>query len=154
MKNLCLKLGIAFAIISILSIFTIFIPMFTVFPSEILNLSVDNLFDNLAYQTLGNIVLLVLTLLLITTLLIIFNKIKNLATNKQEIKISTGLIMMIILYFVVHNWGYYLFLAMYNFPLDALNTISSVTSFIFTSPLLALTGYFMDKSWQNLYDKN
>lgn len=147
-KNLGLKVGAIFSVVSFLFTFTIAIPMISVFPSELLGQGISLIFSSSSFKTIGITTLSFLAVLLIALLMFTFKKVKKSAEENRKLKISEIVIIMVIFYLVVHNLGYYIVLAANNFPIDALNTIMSVISFPFSSLSFVLLGFLMDWNWK------
>lgn len=146
-KHIGLKTGIVFSIISLLCAFTLFIPVYTVFPALFLEQFITDTFGT-TYQNGSKITLLILVLLFIVALYITMRIIKNRAAKGSAISIKETTVVMLVLWLIVHSLGYYLLLWYEGFPLDALNAMMSVASFPFTSLSFATIGLLMDSYWK------
>lgn len=147
-KNSGLRIGIIFSIVSFLLTFTMFVPMFSVFPAELFGQAVSSAFGSLTHRLSGFITTLILAAIFALVLVLILKRVKKKARRNKKLKTQEIIVSMLIFYVVVHNLGYYIFLALNNFPIDALNTLLGIISFPFTSLLFIPFGFLMDWSWK------
>lgn len=151
-KKLGLKIGAIFSIVSFLFTFTIAIPMFSVFPGEFVIqafydiLNVPN--GDMTYGTAGFAALFVFALLFIVALFFTLKIVRNLAKDKQNLKTSEIIVMMLVFYLIIHNLGYLILRAIDGFPIDALNVMGGIISFPFSSVLFVLIGLLIDWYWK------
>ena len=153
-KNLGLKIGAICSIVSFLFTFTIAIPMFSVFPSLFLEQAISNILPNLPSNYSGIATILVLSVLFLVALLFTLKRVKKSAQENRKLKGSEIIIMMLIFYLIVHNLGYYIFLGLNNFPVDALNAIYSAITFPFSSLSFILLGFLIDWYWKKTGSEN
>lgn len=147
-KNLGLKIGAIFSIISLLLTITVAVPMFSVFPSEFLNMGISGIFPSLSHENTGIITILILSAIFASSLIFTLRKVKKSAEEKRSFNASGVVVVMLVFYLIVHNLGYYILLGISNFPIDALNTIMGVVSFPFSSLSFVLLGLLMDWYWK------
>lgn len=149
-KTLGLRIGAIFCVVSFLFTFTIGIPMFSVFPSEFLNQAVSGVFPSLSHEASSIITIVLLFILFAVAIFFTLKIIKNLANEREKLKVSETVVIMSIFYFIIHNLGYYFLLGISGFPIDALNTLMAVVSFPFSSLLFLAIGYLMDWYWKRV----
>lgn len=146
-KNLGLKIGAIFSIVSFLFTFTIAIPMFSVFPGAFLEDALYSILPDQPHHYYGIATILILVVLFLVALLFTLKRVKKSAQENRKLKRSEIIIIMLIFYLIVHNLGYYIFMGMNNFPLDALNTLMGVITFPFSSLSFILLGLLIDWYW-------
>ncbi len=153
-KNLGLKIGAIFSIVSFLFTFTIAIPMFSVFPSAFLEQAISSVFPSLTNVDTGIITILVLAVLFLSALVFILKRVEKSVNENRKLKTSEIIVVMLIFYIIIHNLGYYTLLGISGFPIDALNTLLAIASFPFSSVLFVLIGFMMDWYWKKTAKTN
>lgn len=148
-----LKTGAIFSIFSLLSAFTIAIPMFSVFPSIYLHQAISYIFPKLSFVYVEIATFFILTVLFVLVIVFTFIKVRKCANEYRRLKLWEVLVMMLVFYVIVHNLGYYIVLAISNFPIDALNSIMAVVSFPFSGLFFVLLGFLMDWYWKKWQKK-
>ncbi|WP_447951387.1 hypothetical protein [Chryseobacterium koreense] len=149
-KNIALKTGAVFSVLSLLFTFTIVVPMFSIMHALFLQQAIEMIFPEMDYATGTQIMFLFFGALFLIILFLLMKRIKTLAGKNQNIRLGESILIMFIFYIIIHPLGYYLLLWLQGFPVDALNAIMSVASFLFSSLPFVLLGFMMDWYWKKL----
>lgn len=147
-KNLGLKIGGIFSIVSFLFSLTMVIPMFTVYPSVFLEQRIYSVYPNLTNLNSGFIKILFFVILFLLALFFTLKRIEKSVNENRKLKTPEIIVLMLIFYLIVHNLGYYIFLGINSFPSDALNMLSAIITFPFSSISFVLIGLMMDWYWK------
>lgn len=143
-KNLGFKIGGIFSLVSFLFAFTLVIPMYTIFPSVILDQAINTISPTITSLGSGMITILILVILLLLALIFTLKRVEKSINKDRKHKTTEIIILMFIFYFIVHNLGYYLFLGINSFPIDALNMIYAAITFPFSSLSFVIIGFMID----------
>lgn len=137
-------IGAIFTLVSFISTFSIFIPMYTVMPAALLEQAISNIFPLLTVAQIGAFMTFLLFFMLVVIILGMFYRIRKLS-KKQERQSALEIIgFMLIIWLIAHSFGFYLFWGIVQgFQTDALYLISSVYSFPFLSFFFIFLGYLM-----------
>lgn len=150
-KNIALKIGAIFSIVSLLLTATFFVPMFSIFPAYFLEMFITDAFS-LSHKTGGIATTLIFGILFLIILFFAMRIAKTRAERGEELTKKEIIIVMLITFFIVHPLGYYVLLWTGNFPVDALNSIMSLFSFPVTSLSFVVIGFLMDRYWKKRSD--
>ena len=143
-KNIGLKIGAVFSIVSFLLTFTIAVPMFSVMPAIFSENWIREIFPGISYAQGCIINLWIFVILFLVVLFLIKKNIKKGVHQKKQTNALKITLTMSVFYFLVHPIGYYIFMWFSGFPIDALNAMMSIGSFPFTSLSFVIIGFFMD----------
>ncbi|KMQ70469.1 hypothetical protein [Chryseobacterium koreense] len=152
-KYLALKTGAVFSVLSLIFTFTIVVPMFSIMHALFLEQAFQLIFPEMNYANGGKITLLFFSVLFVITLVLLTKRIKTLVWKHQNIRLGESILVMLIFYAIVHPIGYYLLLWLQGFPVDALNSIMSVISFLFSSFAFVILGFVIDWYWKKLNNR-
>ncbi len=99
-RNLGLKIGATFSLLSFLLTFTYLVPVFTVIPGSIIELIAENFVNKNPYSNVGKVTILIFVLILIIFLLLVLTGIKNMANKGIHLTWVEVVIEMLIFYFI------------------------------------------------------
>ncbi|MNK00650.1 hypothetical protein D3C87_184390 [compost metagenome] len=144
-KNLGLKIGAVFTVISFLLTFTLAIPLASIIPALFIEQKLSDIFSNLTYPKIGLMMIFLLSLLFLLILVLVFGNVKRRAKQKMSLHAGNLMLTMCVFYLIVHSLGYYLFWGIYlHFKTDAQLAFNSVYSFPFSSLSFLLIGFLLD----------
>ncbi|SIS46651.1 hypothetical protein SAMN05421766_10236 [Zobellia uliginosa] len=135
-------IGSIFTAISLLLIFTIIIPPYSIMPATLLEIFISDTLDSEPYSNIIIAMLFILFILfLLTTGIILLKSKKKAYENKHIIGI------MIIQYFIIHTLGFYIYWAtILDFNRDGQIYFGALESFKYSSFGFILLGLLIDFS--------
>ncbi|MBU3024080.1 hypothetical protein [Zobellia galactanivorans] len=143
-------IGAIFTTISLLLIFTIIVPPFSIMPGTLVEMMISDIVNREPYSDIITIMVFIFSILfLILTVTILLRSKKKIYTNKHLIGI------MILEYFVIHILGFYIYWATaLDFTRDGQIYFEAVESFKYSSFGFILVGLLIDIIKKNGIENN
>ena len=127
-------LGTILTIFSLVSIYTLIIPVISVIPGALIEWISRLFITNTPYSNVGILTICILSLLLVSTIALFMIRIYRNKKNNKGTSITSILNVLLIEYFIIHALGFYLYWGLVlDFRSDGQLIFAAVDSFKYSS---------------------
>lgn len=144
-SNKGLKIGTTFTIISLLLTFTFIVPILSILPGVLIENLAKGFVNNEPYSNVGKMTIQILWIIFFFSLLVLLYSVYLKLINMEQISTNFIVLVMIIMYFIIHPLGFYIYWALkLNYRGDGQLIFAAVRSFPYSSFGFILIGILLD----------